>query len=155
MKKIIIVATFIALVGGGSVLAFSSPLAPAVPVSKPIVTKITPAPSKAVQPATTVEAVQPAPQPVVRPQTIQVTKPVVVTQPAPTVQQAPVTESATPVSTTPHVAYTTSPVTPGDSSSYVSTVGQCPFYEMAGAKGCVVPPNLTCNADWTVCTPKE
>jgi hypothetical protein len=32
---------------------------------------------------------------------------------------------------------------------------QCPFYENVDAKGCVPPPNLTCNADWTVCTPKE
>jgi hypothetical protein len=54
-----------------------------------------------------------------------------------------------------HTPYTTQPVTPGDPSSYVNTVGQCPFYENAGAKGCVVPPNLTCNADWTVCTPND
>lgn len=50
--------------------------------------------------------------------------------------------------------YTTKPVTPGDPMSYVGTVGQCPFYEIAGDKGCQVPSYLTCNADWSVCTPK-
>ena len=54
-----------------------------------------------------------------------------------------------------HVPFTNQSVTPGDPSSYVDTVGQCPFYEMAGAKGCVPPSNLQCNADWSVCTPKD
>lgn len=54
-----------------------------------------------------------------------------------------------------HIPFTNQPVTPGDPSSYVDTVGQCPFYEMAGEKGCVPPPNLTCNADWSVCSPKD
>lgn len=54
-----------------------------------------------------------------------------------------------------HVPFTNQPVTPGDSASYVDTVGQCPFYEMAGAKGCTPPSNLQCNADWSVCTPKD
>ncbi len=54
-----------------------------------------------------------------------------------------------------HVPFTSKQVTPGDPQSYVDTVGQCPFYEMAGAKGCVPPSNLECNADWSVCKPKD
>lgn len=52
-----------------------------------------------------------------------------------------------------HIPFTSQPVTPGDPESYVDTVGQCPFYEMAGEKGCVPPPDLTCNADWSYCEP--
>lgn len=54
-----------------------------------------------------------------------------------------------------HIPFTNKDVTPGDPSSYVDTVGQCPFYEMAGAKGCVPPPDIECNADWSVCKQKE
>lgn len=54
-----------------------------------------------------------------------------------------------------HIPFTDQQVTPGDPQSYVDTVGQCPFYEMAGEKGCVPPGNLQCNADWSVCTPKD
>lgn len=54
-----------------------------------------------------------------------------------------------------HVPFTTKPVTPGDPESYVDTVGQCPFYEMGGPKGCVPPPDLECNADWSECHVKE
>lgn len=50
-----------------------------------------------------------------------------------------------------HAPFTNNPVTPGDPASYVGTVGQCPFYEMAGDKGCVPPPDIECNADWSVC----
>lgn len=53
-----------------------------------------------------------------------------------------------------HVPFTNEPVTPGDSQSYVGTVGQCPFYEIAGEKGCTPPPDIECNADWSVCTKK-
>lgn len=53
-----------------------------------------------------------------------------------------------------HVPFTNQPVTAGDPQSYVGTVGQCPFYEMAGDKGCVPPPDIECNADWSVCTYK-
>jgi len=53
-----------------------------------------------------------------------------------------------------HIPFTNAPVTPGDPSSYVGTVGQCPFYEMAGDKGCVPPADIECNADWSVCTYK-
>lgn len=56
---------------------------------------------------------------------------------------------------TPHVPFTTKPVTPGDPESYVDTVGQCPFYEMGGPKGCVVPPDVECNADWSECHMKD
>lgn len=54
-----------------------------------------------------------------------------------------------------HIPFTNQPVTPGDPESYRDTVGQCPFYEMGGEKGCIPPPNLQCNADWSVCTQKD
>lgn len=54
-----------------------------------------------------------------------------------------------------HIPFTNKPVTAGDPESYVDTVGQCPFYEMAGPKGCVPPPDIECNADWSVCKLKE
>ena len=54
-----------------------------------------------------------------------------------------------------HIPFTTKTVTPGNPESYIGTVGQCPFYEMAGDKGCYPPANLQCNADWSVCTQKE
>lgn len=50
-------------------------------------------------------------------------------------------------------APTTDPVTPGDPASYRGTYGQCPFYENA-IKGCVPPPDVECNADWSNCQPK-
>ena len=53
-----------------------------------------------------------------------------------------------------HIPFTNQPVTPGDPESYVDTVGQCPFYEMAGPKGCTPPPDIECNADWSVCGPR-
>lgn len=53
-----------------------------------------------------------------------------------------------------HIPFTQQPVTPGDPESYVDTVGQCPFYEMAGPKGCTPPPDIECNADWSVCGPR-
>ena len=53
-----------------------------------------------------------------------------------------------------HIPYTNKPVTAGQPETYVDTVGQCPFYEMAGEKGCTPPPDIECNADWTVCTKK-
>ena len=53
-----------------------------------------------------------------------------------------------------HIEFTNKNVTPGDPQSYVYTVGQCPFYEMAGAKGCAPPSDIICNDDWTVCKPK-
>lgn len=54
-----------------------------------------------------------------------------------------------------HVPFTNKPVIAGDPESYIDTVGQCPFYEMAGEKGCVPPPDIECNADWSVCKLKE
>ena len=51
-----------------------------------------------------------------------------------------------------HIPFTNKPVTPGNPESYAGTVGQCPFYEMAGEKGCVPPAGYTCNSDWTHCT---
>lgn len=50
-----------------------------------------------------------------------------------------------------HIPFTNIPVTPGDPLSYVGTVGQCPFYEMAGDKGCWPPKDIVCNADWSIC----
>lgn len=52
------------------------------------------------------------------------------------------------------IPFTNKPVTAGDPESYVDTYGQCPFYENAGAKGCVPPPDIECNDDWSVCTYK-
>lgn len=52
------------------------------------------------------------------------------------------------------IPFTNKPVTAGDPESYVDTYGQCPFYENAGPKGCVPPPDIECNADWSVCTYK-
>ena len=54
-----------------------------------------------------------------------------------------------------HIPFTNKPVTAGDPESYIDTVGQCPFYEMAGEKGCVPPEYIECNADWSICTLKE
>lgn len=53
------------------------------------------------------------------------------------------------------MGYSASAATAGDPESYVDTKYQCPFYENAGAKGCIVPSNLQCNADWSLCTPKD
>jgi hypothetical protein len=50
-----------------------------------------------------------------------------------------------------HIPFTNEPVVAGDPESYIDTVGQCPFYEMAGPKGCVPPADIECNADWSVC----
>lgn len=56
---------------------------------------------------------------------------------------------------TAHVLFTNAPVTAGDSESYVNTVGQCPFYEMAGEKGCMPPADIECNAYWSDCKLKD
>jgi hypothetical protein len=53
-----------------------------------------------------------------------------------------------------HIPFTQAPVVAGQPETYVGTVGQCPFYEMAGEKGCVPPSDIECNADWSVCTKK-
>lgn len=53
-----------------------------------------------------------------------------------------------------HVPFTQAPVVAGKPETYVNTVGQCPFYEMGGEKGCVPPSDIECNADWSVCTKK-
>ena len=54
-----------------------------------------------------------------------------------------------------HIPFTNKPVVAGDPMSYVDTVGQCPFYEMAYEKGCMPPPDIECNADWSICKFKE
>lgn len=65
------------------------------------------------------------------------------------------TQSKTPVQQeSAHVPFTQAPVVAGQPETYQNTVGQCPFYEMAGDKGCVPPPDIECNADWSVCTKK-
>lgn len=53
-----------------------------------------------------------------------------------------------------HIPFTNAPVVAGQPETYVGTVGQCPFYEMAGEKGCMPPSDIECNADWSVCTKK-
>ncbi len=72
---------------------------------------------------------------------------------APTTSQTPSLQE--PVQAAPeqgaHIPFTNEPVTPGDPESYVDTVGQCPFYEMAGDKGCTPPADIECNADWSEC----
>lgn len=52
------------------------------------------------------------------------------------------------------IPFTNKPVEAGNPESYIDTYGQCPFYENAGPKGCVPPPDIECNADWSVCTYK-
>lgn len=68
-------------------------------------------------------------------------------------QAAPQQSQPAPEKTEPlqRIPFTNEPVTAGDPQSYVGTVGQCPFYEIAGEKGCVPPPDIECNADWSVC----
>lgn len=53
-----------------------------------------------------------------------------------------------------HIPFTQKEVEAGNPASYKETVGQCPFYEMAGEKGCVPPPDIECNADWSICKMK-
>lgn len=54
------------------------------------------------------------------------------------------------------IPFTQKEVTPGDPESYLGTYGQCPFYENAmEGKGCVPPPDIECNADWSECHLKE
>ena len=77
--------------------------------------------------------------------------------PAQATQQAQAAKPA-PVKTEPvdggHVPFTNKDVTPGQPETYVDTVGQCPFYEMVGEKGCNPPSDIVCNEDWTVCEPR-
>jgi hypothetical protein len=66
-------------------------------------------------------------------------------------QQAPAAPAPVAKEQGGHVPFTNDPVTAGDPESYIGTVGQCPFYEMAGEKGCFPPADIECNADWSVC----
>lgn len=50
-----------------------------------------------------------------------------------------------------HIPFTQKKVTAGDPESYIDTVGQCPFHEMGGPKGCSPPSDIKCNADWSKC----
>lgn len=78
------------------------------------------------------------------------------TAPADTAAPEPVRDSDVPhIEQGGHIPFTSQPVTPGQPETYVDTVGQCPFYEMGGPKGCIPPADIECNADWTVCTKKE
>lgn len=82
-----------------------------------------------------------------------------VTETKPVVREAPVervseqTRHTVPEKTEPleRIPFTNNPVTPGVPESYIGTYGQCPFYEMAGDKGCYPPSDIQCNADWSVC----
>lgn len=53
------------------------------------------------------------------------------------------------------IEFTNKPVIAGEPESYIDTYGQCPFYENAGPKGCVPPPYIECNDDWSQCKIKE
>lgn len=80
-------------------------------------------------------------------------RPVAQPQPAsPAPAPAPVPSPAPAPQQGAHIPFTNKPVTPGNPESYAGTVGQCPFYEIAGEKGCVPPAGYTCNSDWTHCT---
>lgn len=71
-------------------------------------------------------------------------------------QQTPATDPVSGVvDTVRGVTYTLKDVVPGDPLSYIGTYGQCPFYEDAGEKGCWPPKDITCNADWSYCAPKN
>lgn len=71
-----------------------------------------------------------------------------VEEPAKKLQESPVLEEKG----SPHIPFTSKEVQPGKSETYVDTVGQCPFYEIVNEKGCTPPPDIECNADWSVCT---
>lgn len=94
-------------------------------------------------------------EPALQPQVTE-TKPVVREAPVERVSEQTRPTESVPAKTEPldggHIPFTNKPVTPGDPASYANTVGQCPFYEMAYEKGCVPPPDIECNADWSVCT---
>jgi len=92
---------------------------------------------------------EPAPKPQVTE-----TKPVVREVPVERVAEQP--RSTVPEKTEPleRIPFTNKHVTPGVPESYIGTVGQCPFYEIASEKGCYPPPEIECNADWSVCTYK-
>lgn len=50
------------------------------------------------------------------------------------------------------IPFTNKPVEAGKPESYIGTYGQCPFYENAmEGKGCVPPPDIECNEDWSKC----
>lgn len=84
---------------------------------------------------------------------IETRRPVAQPQPAaPAPAPAPAPSPAPAPQQGAHIPFTNKPVTPGNPESYAGTVGQCPFYEMAGEKGCVPPAGYTCNSDWTHCT---
>ena len=71
-------------------------------------------------------------------------QPVVAPQPQPALEPEKAQEME-------RIPFTSKPVEPGNPESYVDTYGQCPFYENAGANGCTPPPDIKCNADWSVC----
>lgn len=100
-------------------------------------------------------AVEPTPQPAAQEAVEnEASEPVQATDPVST-PTAPADTAAPQPQQGGHVPFTQDPVTPGDPQSYVDTVGQCPFYEMAGPKGCSPPPDIECNADWSICTPRQ
>lgn len=72
-------------------------------------------------------------------------------------QPAPTTTNPTETATVPqaqqggHIPFTNEPVVSGKPETYINTVGQCPFYEIAGEKGCIPPVDIECNSDWTIC----
>lgn len=116
---------------------------------------------KTIKEASSPEIVEPTPAADVNEstQSVDVTQPDVnTTSSVPAATTAPVVQQPAPepakTEAGGHIPFTSQPVTPGDPQSYVGTVGQCPFYEMAGDKGCYPPADIECNADWSVCTYK-
>lgn len=66
--------------------------------------------------------------------------------------QPQTTPQAQPKQEMERIPFTNKPVEAGNPESYVGTYGQCPFYENAmEGKGCVPPPDIECNEDWSKC----
>lgn len=107
-------------------------------ISQPV--EIVPAAQPAETPSTPADVSQEAPQ---------------TTEPATNPQAEPAPVQDVKQAQGGHIPFTNEPVTPGQPETYVDTVGQCPFYEMAGPKGCYPPSDIVCNADWTICEPKQ
>lgn len=78
-------------------------------------------------------------------------EPVEIVQPHQQPSQSQTTPQEQPRQEMERIPFTSKPVEAGNPESYVGTYGQCPFYENAGPKGCVPPPYVECNEDWSKC----
>lgn len=130
------------LVAAAAVGATSGPMLDSISSSMKAADQPTAAPVP--QPEAMPEPVQQAPSAPQKQETI--STPPTANNPAPAQPEA-----VTPPKDGGHIPFTNEPVQPGVPESYVDTVGQCPFYEMAGPKGCLPPPDIECNSDWTIC----